>query len=325
MDNLSRLRMQNMFSPFPMNGDQPADSALPPATMQPLNAPDEIQSPEQRSNTPLSDQLTQLLGNMPQREEPGKLRSVAAAIAAFGAGGSPEGISMGQPIGYHYNPDAAKRASDNVIDAPYDKKLSDWATKAKALGIGATEEDRRNNNETVAGIKQQQIDVNQQRADAYQQNADTKIKEESDKHEYSMQKLADNVKTADAKLVQAAQKLKQNQNNIDNLKEYHQAELVSKDARTELMREDMTFKQNQSQLVNEARIKRMEILNQNNGTKQTVKTAKRDANGNIISTTSTTGPVGNSSLITDPSSGKQYDTSSWSDADKKAASDRGWK
>ncbi len=241
---------QRMMQIFPGVNDPSGGTGVGPGMMTSANVSPSIPDLDSyQPRTTISNKLTATLGDMPVRPDPSNLRKVGAAIAGFGAGGSAQAVVGGQPIGYKYDPKAADLASDKVKFGDFDNQLNDWQNQVKALGIGANEEDRANAGEVrrLAGnakneIDQQKIDVANKRADAYQQNADTKIKEEADKHEYSMQKLRDAVATADKKFAQLQKDYEVKKNNSEWLREYHQAELASIAARRAAQTEDDKFK-----------------------------------------------------------------------------------
>ena len=97
-----------------------------------------------KPQTKISDLYQQSLLDMPQRQQPGKLRHIAAALA--GLSGDP-------------------KAADFVLNKPYYTKLQDWETKTGALGKGATEEDKRNINSRLAITQQVANIIKQQNAE----------------------------------------------------------------------------------------------------------------------------------------------------------------
>lgn len=294
---------QRMMQIFPGINDPSNGSGMGPG-MQSFNepnvAPDISSSLDSyQPRTDISSKLTSTLGNMPIRPDPSNLRKIGAAIAGFGAGGSPMTVSGGQPIGYKYDPKSADIASDKVKYGDFDNQLNDWQNQVKALGIGATEEDRANAGEVkrLAGqaktdIDQQKVDVANRRADAYQQNADTKIKEEADKHEYSMKKLSDNIATADKKLALAKQNYELKKNSTEAMQAYHDAELASIAARREAQTEDDKFKledqKRRTDAITELSRIRGEALKSG---KQTDTTLNYDSSGNVTGKKVVSGPV----------------------------------
>ena len=130
---------------------------MPPANVQ----NDSLDTYQPR--TAISDQLTSHLANMPIRPEASNLRKIGASIAGFGAGGGAQAVVGGQPIGYSYNPDKAKKASDEVEFGNFDNQLNDWQNQIKALGIGANEEDRANAGEVKRLAGNAKNDIDQQK------------------------------------------------------------------------------------------------------------------------------------------------------------------
>ena len=288
---------QRMMQIFPGVNDPSGGTGVGPGMQPPIQPNDTLDTYQPR--TQISDQLTSHLANMPIRPEASNLRKIGASIAGFGAGGGAQAVVGGQPIGYSYNPDKAKKASDEVEFGNFDNQLNDWQNQIKALGIGANEEDRANAGEVrrLAGnakndIDQQKVEVAQQRADSYQQNADTKIKEETDKHEFSMQKLRDNVETADKKLALAKQNYELKKNSTEAMQAYHDAELASIGARREAQTADDKFKLEDQKRRTDSQIEHQRILNESIKSGKTTDTSLTyDAAGNVTGKRVTSGPA----------------------------------
>lgn len=266
---------QRLLSIFPANAitDSSNGTGLGPGMTMPVDTnADLTNSYEPRHQ--ISDQLTDTLGNMPERPVPGRLRNIGAAIAGMGAGANAQGIVGGQPIGFKFDPRMANIASDQVKFGDYDNKLNDWQNKVKALGIGATEEDRANagevtrlRNEATNDINQQKVDVARQRADAYQQNADTKITEEANKHETAMAKLKAKIVESDEKLMLAKKNYELKKNSTEAMQAYHNAELASIAARREAQTEDDKFKLEDQKRRTDSIVERNKILNESTSMK----------------------------------------------------------
>lgn len=334
---------QRMMQIFPAQGitDPSQGTGMGPG-MNIMQAPDSISSDSVSPSIPdlstyqprtaISDKLTQRLGEMPVRPEPGMLRKIGASIAGFGAGGSPQAVVGGQPIGYKYDPKAADVASDKVKYGDFDNQLNDWQNQIKALGIGANEEDRANAGEVkrLTGnakteIDQQKVDVANRRADAYQQNADTKIQEETDKHEFSMQKLRDAVATADKKLALAKQNYELKKNSTEAMQAYHNAELASIAARREAQTEDDKFKLEDQKRRTDAQIELSRIRGEAlQSGKVTDTSVTMDKNGNPIAKRVVTRLGSTAQTLTDPDGGS-HDVTGWSQNDINQAKLRGWK
>jgi hypothetical protein len=323
---------QRMMQIFPGVNDPSGGTGIGPGMNQPpdINEMSPVDLNNYQPRTAISDQLTQRLSEMPIRPQPGMLRRIGAGIAGFGAGSSAQGIVGGQPIGYKFDPKAADLASDKVKYGDFDNQLNDWQNQVKALGVGANEEDRANAGEVKRlannaknDIDQQKVEVARQRADSYQQNADTKIKEETDKHEYSMQKLADAITNNDKKLALAQKEMESKNRSRESMAAYHDAEIQGMRLRDQYRAADAEGKLKLNQLRTDSTIEynriRSEALQSG---KQTDTNLTYDAAGNVIGKRVTSGTPGKT--ITDPS-GKVYDTSSWSDADKAIAKAKGWK
>ncbi len=334
MDIQSFLRLQGLFGSGANLAQPGLDTYSSPemntSNPMPIQADNADLMNQYQPRHSISDQLTSTLGDMPERPVPGRLRNIGAALAGFGVGSNAQAVVGGQPIGFKFNPQAADYASDKVKYGDFDNQLADWQNKVKSLGIGATEEDRANageitrlKNNATNEINQQKVDVANKRADAYQQNADTKIKEEADKHEYSMQKLRDNVESADKKLVLAKQNFDLKKNSTEAMQAYHNAELASIAARREAQTEDDKFKLEDTKRRTDSILERNKILNEAIQGKETDTSVTYDKAGNVVGKKVTSGL--RQSVITDPETGHKYDTSSWSNADKAAAAAKGWR
>lgn len=340
---LQNLRIQQLLQP---QMDPAPDDSL--AVTGPYGVTNDSQSPQESNGynprTDLSSAYSNALQAMPQREAPGKMRSIFGAMAGLGAGVHPAGISGGQPVGFEGNPDLAMQTTDRATNAPYYRKLGDWNTNVTALGKGAAEEDRFNTNERIRANNVETQNINRQKAGILQQRADaldeqTRIKEETEtnKHEYSMQKLTDNVAIADKKLALAKQKLDADVNNKDAQIEMHKAEYASLQARREAQTVMDKFKYEQLKRMTDAKIKRSELLNSlpNGGTgrgmqeRETI-TEMLDKDGNVTSDSSkavskrTVSGPSKQHILSDPD-GNKYDTTTWSAGDIAAAKARGWK
>jgi hypothetical protein len=337
MDIQSFQRLMSLFPPMAQPGlDTYSNSGL--TNPEPVENVDNADLMNQyQPKHAISDQLVSKLGSMPERPVPGRLRSIGAALAGFGAGSSAQGIVGGQPIGYKYDPRMADIASDKVKYGDFDNQLNDWQNQVKALGIGATEEDRANagevtrlKNNATNEINQQKVDVARQRADSYQQSIEVKEKAETDKHEFAMKKLADNVAQADKKLMLAKQNYELKKTSTEAMQAYHNAELASIAARREAQTEDDKFKREQLQRKNDSIIERNRILNEatsmkSGATEKQTSTSIFDANGKLTDRKVTTTGAKKSNVITDPETGHLYDTTTWSEGDKAAAAKKGWK
>jgi len=180
------LRLRNLFSPYQIPGPSPYDvpnmqmdnsiqepqyvPQLPPFQVQPTvpqQVPDEdwtarFQQLYQPEETNIN-RMNQMLTEMPQRQEPSKLRKIGATIA---------GLGINQNV------------IDRIAYAPYYRQMGDWETQFKPAYQAANLERQENINrrqlaqnvalreagtakETrLAGEKQQDLAIKQQRADA---------------------------------------------------------------------------------------------------------------------------------------------------------------
>jgi hypothetical protein len=250
----------------------------------------------------ITDQYTNALANMPQRPQPGMLRNIAAGIAGMGAGAGAQGISGGQPIGFKYDPRMADIASDKVKYPDYDNQLQDWQNQVKALGLGATEEDRANLNEAKRLAGNADRDIKQQAVDVKQQQIDINWKKEQDIYNTKYREETDKVATADANLMQKKRKLDLEGESIANLKEFQQAEIASRNARINAQKIFDDHKIEELKMNHE---KQMAEMERKYLPKYTNTTATYNEAGQVTGRQSVTGPVrGNVRMVRpNPSTG----------------------
>jgi hypothetical protein len=198
MDLQSILRLASLFGqPQSMDQTNPSGVMAPPPTGMPQPSSQLPSMPSgglsmppphnvmdlYQPRTAISQQYTDQLANMPVRQPIGPGRGLL-------------GIASSALIGAK-NPALGIESGNQIINAPYDRAMADWSTRAKALQAGATEEDRSNTNKRLlaeqtvakeeAGVKEadavkQRDVVNKQkdialqtakdRAATYQQRAD---------------------------------------------------------------------------------------------------------------------------------------------------------
>lgn len=278
---------------FPMPNDPSIGTGRGPGANQFMNQSidnndeqnDDTTAPLPYKST-LSDRLADTLSNMPQRPQPSKFQSIAAAIAGFGAGGSPAGIVGGQPIGYRFNPQANAVAADQVKYGDYDNQVADWTNKVKALATGATEEDKANANTRLTnyGIENQRLkgtqqNINQQRADIAQQRAD-------DARDKAIEETKRKADDAQKKLEFAEKEATRKQGDFETLSKLNQAKLDAMNSQHDLDRAQRDKALDEQKRKNDAVIE--SIMNKNLPKEKQVK-VQRDKGGNITGVNTITG------------------------------------
>lgn len=239
-DFLQQMRFRNLFAPtqVPSPTNQPimqqqAAPAQMPANYNAGQRMQELYNPE------FTDQnnFRGAVSDMPARSnyQPGKLRQVAAAMAGLGAGVQPASMWGGVPVGMRSSPEAAYRVTRGINEAPFDAATEDWKNKIGPLGTLANreetrnKEDRINANETVTRELSDNKEKNanvvnlQKLEDARKKEADIWATKQAD-----MQRKIDE---SNAKLEQAAERMKQQGENQVAVLEFHRAQLAAQDAR----------------------------------------------------------------------------------------------
>lgn len=310
MDLQSFLRMKDLFS-------QGANLAQPGLDTYSDSASSMNQAPSDNTPPPtanqdlldqfnprhaITDQYTQALSNMPQRPVPGKLRNVAAAMAGLGAGSSPQGIAGGQPIGFKYDPRMTDIASDKVKYPDYDNQLQDWQNQVKALGLGATEEDRANLNEAKRLAGNADREIKEQGINIKQQQVDINRKKENDIYETKKREGLDKIAQADKVLTMRQKELELKGKTLETQAAWHQAATAANQARTEMERIEHEHKISVQQMNHE---EAMANLEKKYLPKYTNTTATYNEAGQVTGRQSVTGPVrGNVRMIRpNPSTG----------------------
>lgn len=345
----SYFRMQNWFDPNSQINDPygNVNFGQPDTNFMQKPQEDNIFQQIMKNYQPREDAMNayvQQLQNAPRREnyQPSRMRNIASILAGLGAGG-PTGITEGQVVGYHANPEAAFNVSRAIRDEPYNRALGDWETRNKPLLGAAQQEQARNVNERQLMLGELTRVQNEQRIrDAELKSSqiyDTKIKD--------MQRKTDEAEK-DRDL--ARQKFEADQTNKDNLLILHKAELAALNARhdldnaqreklheTEKAKWEAQTKNNQDVL--ELRNKQLEQANQPTTTETTTTTppgwfaqhvfGAKPTEVKTVTSTKTRGSTQQNqnqrpTQLTSPD-GKKYDITKWSDKDIEEARKRGYK
>ena len=161
---------QNLFEQQPV---QPSEQQEPPIEQnpyqseeQPVQQPDPFQQQQQQQTDPnqefvrsmfgqykpetqASDALLAALQNFPQREEPGRMRRILAAIASGGYGMSAGATVDGARVGFRSGATPAEKAqvSEQVMYPKYGRDIADWQMKIKPMEVAAQNERAFNANE----------------------------------------------------------------------------------------------------------------------------------------------------------------------------------
>ncbi len=137
-----------------------------------------------------SDQLSQLIGQFPQRApEPTGWRKLLAIGGSLG--GRPMAVSDGQPIGYVGNsPEQMSQSYETLTQAPYHRALNDWLEKVKPVETGA--QDERYNNASMRAIMNAQANqlIAQRKIDLQGKNVASQIERRSTQDEIDRRNAA---------------------------------------------------------------------------------------------------------------------------------------
>lgn len=162
---------------------------------------------------PAMRSLREHTGAMPKREPVGIGRKIASALIAGATGftsGAEKGIKLGQEI----------------QDAPFNRKLSDWNMEQKKLGDLAALEEKDQSRKSIFQARKDANETNQLRTQLAQKDKEAerqrKIDEFTQEHERKIQQMIDNKESKDS-ILQATKNyhegmLKLGQDNADTKK-----------------------------------------------------------------------------------------------------------
>ncbi len=103
-----------------------------------------------KPQTDANDALMQMIKNFPQREEPGRMRSIAGFLAGLGAGVHPAGMGDSQPQGFvGGNPQEINAAQELAMYPKFHQQMGDWGAKIKPVETAAANERMFNQNERM--------------------------------------------------------------------------------------------------------------------------------------------------------------------------------
>jgi hypothetical protein len=156
-EDFTMLRMQSLYDP--QNVGMPTRDAGD--DMMELLA--QLYKPENK----MSDLYQSALQQMPQREEPSKMRKIGAAIAGLGAGVHPSAYSHGAALGFESTPGAQQAAQEEFAYRPYNRKMADFKTKTDVLAKGANEEEKSNINKRALALGEASRITSARRAEDY--------------------------------------------------------------------------------------------------------------------------------------------------------------
>lgn len=299
------LRAQTLYDPAQLNAQAQNAPPIPP-----IPAPDDIAarlSQLYQPQTQMSDMYKQALMQIPQPEKPSMFRNIAAALAGLGSGAGPADYWGGNAVGFKGNPKAALETTDLVRNAPYYKAMEQYGVKTKALGAGATQEEKENTErartaETTLLREQQfgKLKLDQEKSDQIYEVKLSKLQQDleiaNQKADFAQQKLAADNSNKDARL-------EFNKAQLDALNARHQLDIAQKDralAEQKRLHDTMKEKWDAEAKDREARIAQYEQqlginrdkLNKPAGAKssqdKTVTVETKDATGKVTGTRTTT-------------------------------------
>jgi hypothetical protein len=170
MPDFSQLRMQNWFGqqPYQMQPDfmgnqqqqDPYGDLFQPKPFDPYESggqEEDVISLMKQYYTPetqATDRFNQLIQNMPQREEPGMLRKIAASV-----------------IGLGNKPDIMKY-QEHAVEGPYMDKMADWKMQTEPAYQAANLERYSNANERQMAANLASASVNQRKVDQLDRKQD---------------------------------------------------------------------------------------------------------------------------------------------------------
>lgn len=188
MNGIDLTRLSRILAPNMQNQQQVQQPQRPDMNIPDINAGQD----EQLNRALLAlltpkdeqyDRFTQMLQQMPQRDqyEPTKGRRIAAALMGLGTA-SPAAYVGGKAVGFKADIPGSLKVQQSVLDEPYNTALSDWTGKAGNTLEAAKLENTRNVNSRVSGsnlksaqLKEQGLDRQLARDKQLQKEGDQRI------------------------------------------------------------------------------------------------------------------------------------------------------
>jgi len=114
-----------------------------PSSVQPYDVTQRLQQLYQPESS-AQNRYNQLLQQFPQREKPGKLRQIGAALAGLSAVGPGNYTESGQAVGFRSDPIKQMQVQDQFLNRPYYQKMDDFTARLKPTAEAADIEARSN-------------------------------------------------------------------------------------------------------------------------------------------------------------------------------------
>lgn len=210
--------------------------------------------------TPMLDRYQQTLNNPPNpaNYEPSRMRKVLGAIAGFGAGGSPSGISDGQPVGYHFDPRMSALAHDQVTDEPYDRAMGKFSQLAKIQGEGAKVEEQNIANKRGIAVADARNEMQGREAAINQQKVDIARQKEHDIFTTKQQDLERKIADSESKMQFLQQEAQRKQGDFEAQLKVHQQTLELQRTLGELRHQQAMNQLDEQKRMHDAQITDME-------------------------------------------------------------------
>ncbi len=247
-----------------------------------------------------SDRFNQLLQQMPQREQPGKLRQIAALMAGLGTGGPAEYYN-GMALGFKSNPSESLKVQSAIRDEPYNQKMQDWTTRLKPAEYAANLERETNaGNERAANQQYQREQEAQRLAENERKDKaaeadkirlrELEQKRWDDEHNDRAAKLQQTAADAQKKAEMLQQKYEADQGNKEALLKLKEAELSSLNARHALELEQKKKQLDDTIRLHDAQVKNMEEQRRQSDEKLKLQGQAKGAMGSTTETTTSEPP-----------------------------------
>lgn len=142
-------------------------------------------------NTTQFDNLSNLVGNIPQRSDfkpPSGLQSILQGITALGSNVGPAGMWGGNPVGIKANPMGAFADRQYLKDEPYNQAIGDFKTKEEPLAKLAQMESTRNTTDRTIANNILSQKLGQDKLDETTRNDNLKDKQKEDDRKIRQQR-----------------------------------------------------------------------------------------------------------------------------------------
>lgn len=266
MLDFSRLRMKNLIPPIVSQPDDMSGGIAPEQQMQ---MPTEQTAPGiYNPRTDLSTALNDALQNPPTRQPVGKMRNILGALATLSTN----------------NPGQKLAVKDAIVNKKYNQEQGDYKSRIDDLMKGANEEDRYNVNERLRASSVANVSQKERDSEIRAKDAETRRLKSEQQYEVAQDKLQQKYDATESQAQMLRDKLAAGDVNSQRIKEWHMAETAAKDARHAL---DISAKDRALEVQKQHY---EDILKPKPPTEENT-VVKRDAQGNVISSTKTKGPT----------------------------------